>query len=77
MSTNHSKIIESYDASCESGKLRRIIDHIHISYGIGVIGSPTIIYEDNVACVAKMQMGYIKTNYTKHISPKLYYPHQL
>jgi hypothetical protein len=24
-----------------------------------------------------MQMGYIKTNYTKHISPKLYYSHEL
>jgi hypothetical protein len=25
-----------------------------------------------------MQMGYIKTNYyTKHISPKLFYPHEL
>jgi hypothetical protein len=24
-----------------------------------------------------MQMRYIKTNYTKHISPKLFYPHEL
>jgi hypothetical protein len=24
-----------------------------------------------------MQMGYIKTNYTKHIFPKLFYPHEL
>jgi hypothetical protein len=22
-------------------------------------------------------MGYVKTNYMKHISPKLFYPHQL
>jgi hypothetical protein len=54
-----------------------MIDHIHISCGIGVIGSPTIIYEDNAACVAQMQMGYVKTNYMKHTSPKLFYPHQL
>jgi hypothetical protein len=26
-----------------------MIDHIQISYGIGVIGSPTSIYENNVA----------------------------
>jgi hypothetical protein len=39
--------------------------------------SPTIIYEDNVAWVAQMQTGYIKTNYTKHISLKLFYPHEL
>jgi hypothetical protein len=36
-----------------------------------------IIYEDNATCVAQMQTGYIKTNYTKYISPKLFYPHEL
>jgi hypothetical protein len=54
-----------------------MIDHIHKSCGTGAIESPTSIYEDNVACVTQMQMGYIKTNYTKHISPKLFYPHEL
>jgi hypothetical protein len=54
-----------------------MIDHIHISCGIGAIRSPTIIYEDNAACVAQMQTGYVKTTYIKHISPKLFYPHQL
>jgi hypothetical protein len=54
-----------------------MIDHVQKSCGIGTIESPTIIYEDNVACVAQMQMGYIKTNYTKHISLKLFYPHEL
>jgi hypothetical protein len=43
---------------------------------MGVVESPTIIYEDNVACVAQMQTTYIKTNYTKYISPKLFYPHE-
>jgi hypothetical protein len=54
-STNHSKIIALYEASREYAWLRRMIDHIHISCDIGVIGSPTIIYEDNAACVAQMQ----------------------
>jgi hypothetical protein len=54
-----------------------MIDHIHKSCGIGAIESPTIIYEDSAACVAQMKMGYIKTNYTKHISLKLFYPHEL
>jgi hypothetical protein len=31
------------------------IDHIQTSCGIGVTESPTIIYEDNVVCVAQMQ----------------------
>jgi hypothetical protein len=54
-----------------------VINHIETSCGIGALESPTIIYADNVACVAQMQIGYIKTNYTKHISPKLFYPHEL
>jgi hypothetical protein len=54
-----------------------MIDHVQKLCEIGAIESPTIIYEDNAACVAQMQTGYIKTNYTKHISPKLFYPHKL
>jgi hypothetical protein len=54
-----------------------MINHIQQSCGIGVIDSPTIIYEDNAACVAQMDKGYIKSNITKHISPKLFYPHEL
>jgi hypothetical protein len=50
---------------------------MHTSYGICALESPMIIYEDNVACVAQMQTGYIKTNYTKYISLKLFYPHEL
>ena len=54
-----------------------MINHIQQSCGIGSIESPTIIYEDNAACVAQMQTGYIKSNITKHIAPKLFYPHEL
>jgi hypothetical protein len=74
---NHSKIIALYEASRECAWLRKMIDHIQKSCRIGAIKSPIIIYEDNAACVAQIQMGYIKTNYTKHISPKLFYPHEL
>jgi hypothetical protein len=38
---------------------------------------PTIIYEDNFACIALMYAGYIKSNITKHIAPKLFCPHEL
>jgi len=54
-----------------------MINHIQQSCGIGVIDSPTIIYEHNAGCVTQMQIGYIKSNITKHISPKLFYPHEL
>jgi hypothetical protein len=74
---NHLEIIALYEASHEYGWLRRMIDHIQKSCGIGAIESPTIIYEDNAACAAQIQIGYIKTSYTKHISQKLLYPHEL
>jgi hypothetical protein len=54
-----------------------VINHIQVSNGIEPIGPSAIIYEDNVACVAQMQLGYVKSNVTKHITPKLFYPHEL
>jgi hypothetical protein len=75
-STNHSEIIALYEASHECVWLRRMIDHIQKSCRIGAIESHIIIYEDNAVCVIQMQTGYIKTNYKKHISSKLFYPHE-
>jgi hypothetical protein len=66
VSTNHSEIIVLYETSHELAWLHKMIDHIHIPCGMDAIGSPTIIYEDNAACVAQMQTEYIKTNYTNH-----------
>jgi hypothetical protein len=54
-----------------------VIDHAQTSCDIGVVESLTIIYEDNVPYVAQIQTGYIKTNYMKYISPKLFYPREL
>jgi len=76
-STNHSEIIALYEASHECVWLRRMINHIQHSCDIGSITKPMIIYEDNSACVAQMNAGYIKSNITKHIAPKLFYPHEL
>ena len=76
-STNHSEIIALFEASRECVWLRRMINHIEKSCGIDSAESPTIIYEDNAACITQMQKGYIKSNITKHIAPKLFYPHEL
>ena len=76
-STNISEITALYEASRECVWLCIIINHIHQSFGIGSLESPTIIYEDNAACVTQMQTCYIKSNITKHIAPKLFYPHEL
>ena len=69
-STNHSEIIALYEASRECVWLRRMINHIIQSCGIGAL-------EDNLACVTQIESGYIKSNMTKHIIPKLFYPHEL
>ena len=42
-----------------------------------VNNSPTIIYEDNAACVAQVREGYIKRDKTKHISSKFFYTYEL
>jgi hypothetical protein len=76
-STNHFEIIALYETSKECTWLCRMINHITQSCGIGSINSPTIIYEDNAACVVQMENSYIKSNITKHIAPKLFYPHEL
>ncbi|KAJ1280007.1 hypothetical protein BS78_04G199300 [Paspalum vaginatum] len=76
-STNHSEIIALYEAAHECAWLRRTTNHIQKSCGFPVADTPTIIYEDNAAYVAQMKTCYIKSNMTKHISPKFFYPHEL
>ena len=58
-STNHSKIIDLYEASREYVWLRRVINHITQSCGIGALDTPTIIFEDNSACVTQMVLRVI------------------
>ena len=38
---------------------------------------PTVLYEDNVACIVQVKGGYIKDDRTMHISPKFFYTHEL
>lgn len=40
-------------------------------------GLTNTVYEDNVARVTQMQTSYIKHNINKHISVRLFYPHEL
>jgi hypothetical protein len=54
-----------------------VINHIQVSCGIEPIGSPTIVYEDNATYVVQMQLGCVKSNVIKHITPKFFYPHKL
>ena len=76
-STNHSEIIALYEADKECIWLRRLTHHVQNTCGIKISPSPTIIFEDNTTCVAQIQSGYVKSNITKHISPKFFFTHEL
>jgi hypothetical protein len=55
-----------------------MIQHIQEECGLdSVRENPTVIYEDNTACIAQIKKGYIKGDRTKHISSKFFSTHDL
>ena len=77
-SSNHSEILTIHEASRECIWLRSMIHHIQESCGLSSVkDKPTILFEDNAACIAQIKGGYIKGDRTKHISPKFFYTHEL
>ena len=77
-SSNHSEIIVIHEASRECIWLRSVIHHIQESCGLSSIkDKSTILFEDNATCIAQIKGGYIKVDRTKHISPKIFYTHEL
>ena len=77
-SSNHSEIIAIHEASRECIWLRSMIHHIQESCGLSSVkDKPTILFEDNAACIAQIKGVYIKGDRTKHISPKFFYTHEL
>ena len=77
-SSNHLEIIAIHEASRECVWLRSVIQHIQEKCGLSSIkDNPTILYEDNTACITQIRGGYIKGDRTKHISPKFFYIHEL
>ena len=77
-SSNHSEILALHEASHECYWLRSMIHHIWNSCGLpSKTDNPTIIHEDNAACVAQMKERFIKGDKTKHISPKFFSAHEL
>ena len=77
-SSNHPKILAMHEASKECVWLIFMIQHIRESCGLSSIkNNPTVLYEDNVACIEQIKGGYIKGDRTKHISTKFLYTHEL
>ncbi|KAJ9544627.1 hypothetical protein OSB04_024334 [Centaurea solstitialis] len=57
------------DTCCYIFKSCRIIV---TSCGLEEDRDPTLIYEDNAACVTQMKEGYINSDRTKHIPPRFF-----
>ena len=77
-SSNHSEILALHEASRECIWLRYVIHHIQSTCRISSSSDiPTVIYENNVACITQLRGEYIQGDKTKHISPKFFCIHEL
>ncbi|XP_060963457.1 secreted RxLR effector protein 161-like [Cannabis sativa] len=77
-SLNHAEILIIHEASRECVWLRSMAQHIRGTCGLTSNKEvPTILYENNVACIAQFKGGYIKGDRTKHILPKFFFTHNL
>ncbi|KAJ9561004.1 hypothetical protein OSB04_006164 [Centaurea solstitialis] len=77
-SSNHAEILAIHEASRECVWLRNVIQHIRGSCGVITDKEPpTVLYEDNAACIAQLKEGYIKGDRTKHILLKFFFTHDL
>ena len=75
-SSNHAELLALHETSRECVWLRSLIHHIRESCGLSVNkGTPTVIFEDNEACITQTREGYIKRDRTKHIDPKFFFIH--
>ena len=55
-----------------------MIQHIQEECGLESIKkNPTVLCEDNTACITQIKEGYIKGDRTKHILPKFFSTHDL
>ncbi|XP_048493701.1 uncharacterized protein LOC125494154 [Beta vulgaris subsp. vulgaris] len=77
-SSNHAEILAIHEASRECVWLRSVIQHIREDCSISIgKEAPTVMYEDNAACIAQLKEGYINGDTTKHILPKFFFTHEL
>ncbi|KAL0825275.1 hypothetical protein Bca101_048952 [Brassica carinata] len=76
-SSNYSEILAIHEASPECVWLRSMTQHVRADCGMAECKKPTVMYEDNAACIALLKDGYIKGDRTKHILPKFFFTHEL
>lgn len=76
--SNDSEFLAIHEISRECVWLQSIIQYIQESCVLSSIKDiRTVLYKDNVACIAQLRCGYIKGDRMKHISPKNFCTHEL
>lgn len=76
-STAHAELVALYETSREVYWVRQFMKEILDGLKVNSNPRPTVIYEDNEATIRQIQSGYIRSDYTKHISPKYFYTVEL
>jgi len=77
-SSNHAKILAVHEANRERVWLRNMTHHIRkVCNLFSEKEAPTVIHEDNAACITQLKDGYIKGDRVKHISLKFFFTHDL
>nr|GEW87091.1 putative RNA-directed DNA polymerase [Tanacetum cinerariifolium] len=75
-SSNHVEILAIHEAIRVCVWLRNVIVPIGESCGVHARNEgPSILHEDNAACIAQLNEGFIKGDRTKHISLKFFFTH--
>lgn len=74
-SSNHAELIALHEATKEAVWLRQVLKFLSSTFQLDL--SPTVIYEDNAAALKQVESGYIKTDRTKHMNPKLWYTREV
>ena len=71
-STNHAELIAFHEASRELAWLRTMERLLTSQASIALAEEPTVIHEDNSACVSQVAAGFIKADRIKHVDPQIF-----
>ena len=72
-SSNHAELIALFDTTKEAVWLRNMSKSLKQLANLDIDEKPMQIYEDNDACRHQMSEGFIKSENTKHLTPKIFY----
>jgi hypothetical protein len=71
-STNHAELLAFHEACRKAVWLRTMQSIFNKQCKMDQQITPTVIFEDNAACITQMNTGFIKADRVKHISPHIF-----